>query len=80
MNPADEGSRGVSAEYFQSDCRWWTGPEFLWQPEHTWPSVSVREVKDDDKELRKSSNVLLSVNMSQVDLLLQRLSSWPHLL
>ncbi|XP_068674574.1 uncharacterized protein [Montipora foliosa] len=35
MNPADEGSGGVSAEYFQSDCRWWTGPEFLWQPEHT---------------------------------------------
>ena len=80
MNPADEGSRGVSAEYFQSDCRWWTGPEFLWQPEHTWPSVSVREVQDDDKELRKSSNVLLSANTSQVDLLLQRLSSWPHLL
>ncbi|XP_068676121.1 uncharacterized protein [Montipora foliosa] len=42
--------------------------------------VSVREVQDDDKELRKSSNVQLSVNMSQVDLLLQRLSSWPHLL
>ena len=47
---------------------------------HTWPSVSVREVQDDDKELRKSSNVLLSANTSQVDLLLQRLSSWPHLL
>ena len=78
MNPADEGSRGVSAEYFQADCRWWTGPEFLWQPEHTWPSMSVREVQDDDKELRKSSNVLLSVNMSQVDLLLQRLSSCPN--
>ncbi|XP_068697210.1 uncharacterized protein [Montipora foliosa] len=33
-----------------------------------------------DKEPRMSSNVLLSVNLSQVELLLQRLSSWPHLL
>ena len=80
INPADEGSCGVSAGYFQADCRWWKGPKFLWQPEHTWPSVSMREVQDDDKELGKSSNVLLSTNMSQVDLLLQRLSSWPHLL
>ena len=34
MNPADDGSRGAGAQSFHAECRWWSGPKFLWEPEH----------------------------------------------
>lgn len=58
MNPADDGSRGVSAQYFHAGCRWWSGPKFLWEPEHTWPNVPVEDLQDDDIEGRKSQTVM----------------------
>ena len=80
INPADDGSQGVNAQYFRPDCRWWSGPKFLWEPDHTWPSVPVEDLQDDDKEIRKSPTVLFISNVSQIDFLLQRYSSWSRLL
>ena len=57
VNPADDGSRGVCATYFQSKCPWWSGPEFLWQPEDKWPQTKVEDLPDDDKEIRNFQTV-----------------------
>ena len=80
INPADDGSQGVNVQYFRPDCRWWSGPKFLWEPDHTWPNVPVEDLQDDDKEIRKSPTVLFISNVSQIDFLLQRYSSWSRLL
>ena len=80
LNPADEGSRGVSAQYFHAECRWWLGPKLLWEPERAWPSVLAKDIQDDDVELRKSPNVMFVSHAPQIDTLLQRYSSWSHLL
>lgn len=45
MNPTDEGSRGVTIQHFQPGCQWWSGPCFLWQPEHQWPNAQVEDVE-----------------------------------
>ncbi|XP_074652215.1 uncharacterized protein LOC141906748 [Tubulanus polymorphus] len=36
-NPADDCSRGVSAAKLSPDCRWLTGPSFLWNSVESWP-------------------------------------------
>ena len=80
MNPTDEGSRGVTIQHFQPGCQWWSGPCFLWQPEHQWPNAQVEDVRSDDKEIRKPATIMFATETSQVDLLLQRYSSWSRLL
>ena len=37
QNPADDASRGLSAEALTDNSRWLRGPDFLWKPVHTWP-------------------------------------------
>ena len=37
LNPADDGTRGLPLKDFSSACRWFSGPQFLQQPEHRWP-------------------------------------------
>ena len=34
MNPADDASRGLTANAFLRQERWSMGPEFLWKPQH----------------------------------------------
>lgn len=80
MNPTDEGSRGVTIQHFQPGCQWWSGTCFLWQPEHQWPNAQVEDVRSDDKEIRKPATIMFATETSQVDLLLQRYSSWSRLL
>ena len=80
MNPADDGSRGVGAQYFHAECRWWSGPKFLWEPEHMWPNAAVEELEEDDNEIRKLPTVMFVSSASQIDVLLQRYSSWYRLI
>ena len=80
MNPADEGSQGVTIQHFQPGCQWWSGPCFLWQPEHQRPNAQVEDIRSDDKEIRKPATIMFATETSQVDLLLQRYSSWSRLL
>uniref|UniRef100_A0A915DCU7 Integrase catalytic domain-containing protein n=1 Tax=Ditylenchus dipsaci TaxID=166011 RepID=A0A915DCU7_9BILA len=37
-NPADIGSRGLTATHFRQEKKWWNGPEFLQKAEEEWPS------------------------------------------
>ena len=53
LNPADDGSRGVPIEAFLSNCRWWSGPEFLYKDIDHWPEIKTAEIPDDDQEVLK---------------------------
>jgi len=80
MNPADDGSRGVGAQYFHAECRWWSGPKFLWEPVHMWLNAPVEDLEEDDNEIRKLPTVMFVSSASQIDVLLQRYSSWSRLI
>ncbi|CAB4017090.1 Hypothetical predicted protein, partial [Paramuricea clavata] len=54
-NPADDGSRGMSAMQFLKNPRWITGPRFLWQPEDQWIEPTPIEVIPlEDPEVKQS--------------------------
>ena len=40
-NPADDGSRGLYATNFNKVTHWFSGPEFLWQPEAEWGTLTL---------------------------------------
>ena len=59
-NPADEGSRGLSAEDFIEKSKWIQGPDFLWQSELPLENElpTTDSVLADDPELKKSRVLL----------------------
>ncbi|XP_067051287.1 uncharacterized protein [Acropora muricata] len=54
-NPADDASRGLSAEEFIHKNRWINGPSFLWEAEDFWPRQPdiPAEIREDDPEVKK---------------------------
>ena len=62
MNPADDGSRGLTADVFLRQERWLLGPGFLWKPEHMWPmqTKAFCDVCDDDPEVKTEVKVCMS--------------------
>ena len=81
LNPADDGSQGMPIETLHPGCRWWTGPEFLWQTEEHWPHHEVGDVLENDKEVttpRASQSITATAGFS-LDELLGKFSSWPKL-
>ncbi|XP_054752108.2 uncharacterized protein LOC129257739 [Lytechinus pictus] len=83
LNPADEGSRGLSGRDMASDPRWLNGPDFLWEEESSWPTQPsvLQNVSDDDPEIKKTAQVNLSSVEKDVGInnMLQRYSSWNKL-
>ena len=57
-NPADIGSRGVSALVLKDSKMWWEGPEWLRENEENWPKTLVLEDSKEIKEERKKMCVL----------------------
>ena len=55
QNPADDASRGLSAEALLKNKRWIQGPDFLWKSEDAWPSqqYSVSTVAENDPEVKR---------------------------
>lgn len=53
-NPADDASRGLSAQKFLDSKRWLCGPQFLWEQKHTWPTKSIdsESLPHDDPEVK----------------------------
>ena len=87
LNPADEVSRGVSAQSFVKSSRWLTGPEFLLKPENHWPEQLKDKIDlpDDSPMFERKVNVVsavISANKivdSPVDHLIKYFSSWHKL-
>ncbi|XP_074641192.1 uncharacterized protein LOC141898938 [Tubulanus polymorphus] len=83
LNPADYASRGLSLDCIeQNSVVWLHGPEFLWKPISEWPCQHgvLRSLSDDDVELKKTSNAVLSVSDDDpIKHLFNYYSSWHRL-
>ena len=84
QNPADDASRGLSAEALTDNSRWLRGPDFLWQPVHTWPirPCPVPEVVHSDPEVKKATEVFLTsieVRERSMNRIFEYFSSWYRL-
>ncbi|XP_055944124.1 uncharacterized protein LOC129975174 [Argiope bruennichi] len=73
-NPADLTTRGESAKAFLSSSLWWTGPEWLSRPVHSWPVQCSSILSDSicDKEIfsserRRTETVNTMVVTTNVD-------------
>ena len=83
-NPADDASRGLSAEELIHKNRWINGPSFLWEAEDCWPKqpdIPV-EIKEDDpkkKKERKAFSVASTVEADFSNPMVQSCSSWHRL-
>ena len=83
QNPADDASRGLSAEALLKNKRWIQGPDFLWKSEDAWPSqqYSVSTVAENDPEVKRepqafSTNTKAGSTLGQ---LFGRFSQWHRL-
>ncbi|KAK3712744.1 hypothetical protein QZH41_003350 [Actinostola sp. cb2023] len=66
-NPADDASRGLSADEMLQTQRWINGPEFLWQNEENWPKrPAVMDATDDDLEIKKEAATFVTKIMAWV--------------
>ena len=53
FNPADFGTRGLTAHELSKSTKWWNGPEFLTYPEAEWPACKFDKPSGDAlKELK----------------------------
>ena len=59
-NPADEGSRGMTAKQFVERSKWLEGPEFLKNSEETWQTGDIIKSKVDpaDPEVKVNVNAV----------------------
>ena len=58
QNPADDATRGLSAEVMVAESRWFRGPKFLYFGEDGWPpQTEIGPLKSDDENLRSSATV-----------------------
>lgn len=67
LNPADDASRGINPLELVLNHRWLRGPEFLWEPESSWPNVELEKIPDETLELKKEA----SANCTEVDIILK---------
>lgn len=60
QNPADDASRGLTAEALLKNKRWIQGPDFLWKSKAAWPNQQclVSMVAENDPEVKRESQVL----------------------
>jgi len=82
-NPADEGSRGMSASELTIDARWIKGPQFLWEEPERWPQAvhlpQTLPEADKDPEIKRTARSNCVTSSGKVDDLIGRYSSWSRL-
>ena len=63
LNPADDASRGLTAEDMIHSTRWFSGPSFLWEAESECPSNPIfrPESVENDPEVRREPVIYASV-------------------
>jgi len=80
LNPADDASRGMSADNILSKKRWLCGPDFLLKPETDWPNDEPGDLPEGDPEIKKERPVFATAAPDSLQVLLHRYSSWSTLL
>ena len=81
-NPADDASRGLSADALLNNKRWFNGPEFLWRNQEHWPKqVHYPSACEDDPEIKQAHQTLLVENDTHdsMEEIFKRFSSWQNL-
>ena len=81
-NPADDASRGLSADALLNNKRWFNGPEFLWRNQEHWPKqVHYPFVCEDDPEIKQAHQTLLveADTHDSMEEIFKRFSSWQNL-
>jgi hypothetical protein len=84
LNPADDASRGLSADVLLKNKRWLTGPEFLWKTEDYWPSqleISANNFEKDPEVMREPEAFVAASQIQAITLeeSFERFSSWLRL-
>lgn len=80
-NPADDASRGLSAQDLISDPRWLSGPDFLWKAKIDRTQVEVPRLCENDPEVRKVRSLATQATAAEMRTIPQRLeyfSDWHH--
>lgn len=88
-NPADDGSRGLTADNMIDNQRWLKGPEFLWKDERHWPIPPVvikgpfpdvlPDTLQNDPDVKKVIQSYAVAERNKVDEFLSRYSSWTRM-
>ncbi|XP_062617869.1 uncharacterized protein LOC134279475 [Saccostrea cucullata] len=83
LNPADCASRGILVvSRFLDSASWFSGPEFLWKPDVSWPSTEIASdlLEIDSAEIKESVNTAVETETVEgMERLLQHFSSWKKL-
>ena len=83
-NPADDASRGLSADALLNNKRWLKGPDFLWKSEEDWPNQQFKTstVAENDPEVKKESQVFSTKTETEkntLNQLFRHFSQWYRL-
>jgi hypothetical protein len=73
-NPADDASRGLTAEQLVGNTRWLKGPSFLWDPDFQLPTQQQWTPADGDPEVKKAKSFATRTAETQCSSMLDRLN------
>ncbi|XP_015437833.1 PREDICTED: uncharacterized protein LOC107192979 [Dufourea novaeangliae] len=79
QNPADCASRGLLPAELENHRLWWTGPQWLRETKHTWPTTTPVVPPDICREERTNLQICVVTTAKPWELA-NRHSSWPKLL
>jgi hypothetical protein len=85
VNPADMASRGSSVDCLIEAGHWSQGPQFLWQPESTWPEQpdGIKMLPESDPEVKQPVHIGTATTVTETILptyvLMQRCSNLTKL-
>jgi hypothetical protein len=68
-NPADDASRGLTAEALIHNKRWIEGPAFLWSTEDNWPQRPKLNitVSEEDPEVKRETKIISLATNNELD-------------
>ncbi len=78
-NPADDASRGLSAQELISNPRWLSGPEFLWKSDINTAPVESLSLSEGDPEVKRVKSFAIQGSSTEMRTIPQRLeyfSEW----
>eukprot|EP00117_Sycon_ciliatum_P011139 scpid10470/ scgid12743/ len=82
LNPADKGTRGLTAAQLASDSVWWNGPEFLVQQHTEWPSRQITVPKELPGMVKRAQVMAFAVQQVSAEVFRlhpDNYSSWKRL-
>ena len=83
LNPADDASRGLSADGLINSHTWLYGPKFLQKEENEWPKgVFIEDLTEDDVEVRKvvlTNSVQINSSKGMTNQIFLKFSDWTIL-